>query len=362
MAKKKMYQRPDGLYEKKITIGDKRVTFRGKSEREVFQKIAAYSAEDAAGPLFETVAEEWYQKQQELFQMEKRSYNTLKGYRPAKNNAIDFFKGKRVKELQPMECARYAKYLASRFCGEHTVANKLSVLHLILDYACVNYNILYNPSDKVSVPDGLERNCRELPSDADIQFISTHTPDRGTDEFKGWLFCYCALYTGARRGELVPFTFGVNILPDAGIVKINRSTYIISNTPIDKSTKSKAGMREILLINEFRDKLKSLGYKGETRLFEEHGDLLTAKRLETCLQKWYKWSGCKSTPHQYRHGFITVCFEAGIEPKIIQEMAGHAQLSTTMDVYTHLRRNKLEAARNAINNIDFATGKEKREG
>ena len=35
MAKKKIYQRPDGLYEKKVTINGKRVAFRGKTEREI---------------------------------------------------------------------------------------------------------------------------------------------------------------------------------------------------------------------------------------------------------------------------------------------------------------------------------------
>ena len=42
MAKKKIYQRPDGLYEKKVTINGKRVAFRGKTEREIVQKMVAY--------------------------------------------------------------------------------------------------------------------------------------------------------------------------------------------------------------------------------------------------------------------------------------------------------------------------------
>jgi len=54
-----------------------------------------------------------------------------------------------------------------------------------------------------------------------------------------------------------------------------------------------------------------------------------------------------------------VGFETGIDPKIIQEMAGHAQLSTTLDIYTHLRKNKLDAAAKKLNGIDFTTGKKK---
>ena len=37
MARKTMYQRPDGLFEKKITINGKRVAFRAHSERVVMQ-------------------------------------------------------------------------------------------------------------------------------------------------------------------------------------------------------------------------------------------------------------------------------------------------------------------------------------
>ena len=52
----KMYRRPDGLYEKKITINGKRVAFRAKSTREVMRKIAAYREKEESGPTFETVA------------------------------------------------------------------------------------------------------------------------------------------------------------------------------------------------------------------------------------------------------------------------------------------------------------------
>ncbi len=41
--RRKIYQRPDGLYEeKKVTINGKRVAFRGKTEREIVQKMVAY--------------------------------------------------------------------------------------------------------------------------------------------------------------------------------------------------------------------------------------------------------------------------------------------------------------------------------
>lgn len=40
--------------------------------------------------------------------------------------------------------------------------------------------------------------------------------------------------------------------------------------------------------------------------------------------------------HTFRHTFATRCFEAGIEPKTVQNYLGHATLQMTMDLYTHV--------------------------
>lgn len=42
----------------------------------------------------------------------------------------------------------------------------------------------------------------------------------------------------------------------------------------------------------------------------------------------------KITCHTFRHSFATRMFEAGVDPKIIQEIMGHSALSITMDIYT----------------------------
>jgi len=45
--------------------------------------------------------------------------------------------------------------------------------------------------------------------------------------------------------------------------------------------------------------------------------------------------------HTFRHTFATRCFESGVEPKVVQSYLGHATLSMTMDLYTHVMPTKL---------------------
>ena len=40
--------------------------------------------------------------------------------------------------------------------------------------------------------------------------------------------------------------------------------------------------------------------------------------------------------HDLRHTFATVLLTKGTHPKIVQEMLGHANISQTMDTYSHV--------------------------
>lgn len=41
-------------------------------------------------------------------------------------------------------------------------------------------------------------------------------------------------------------------------------------------------------------------------------------------------------PHAIRHTFCSRCFEKGMKPKVVQTLMGHASISITLDIYTHL--------------------------
>lgn len=42
------------------------------------------------------------------------------------------------------------------------------------------------------------------------------------------------------------------------------------------------------------------------------------------------------TPHYFRHNYVTMLYEAGVDPLIAMKIVGHADYQTTANIYTHL--------------------------
>ena len=50
--------------------------------------------------------------------------------------------------------------------------------------------------------------------------------------------------------------------------------------------------------------------------------------------------------------------EAGVDPKDAQRLLGHANLATTMDIYTHIREEQARKVNKALLSIDISTDKD----
>lgn len=344
MAKKeKYYKRPDGLYEAIRVINGKRIAFRGRSGKEIEQKMLAYKEEASKGPLFEKAAEDWWGEF-----METASPNSLKGYRPAMKRAVERYKGKRLFSITAQEIKLWVSALVKQEFAKKTIQTHLIVLNGIYKKAQEEYNSDCNPAALVRLPKNLPQQRRDLPSDQDdarmLANITAHPFG---------LFAFLAKYTGARRGELLGLRYGDFDYKEKTI-RIERSVYYIGNRPEVKAPKTSAGVRSVPLL-EIVERVMPKG-KPNDYLFSDGGENpITNSRFEDLWGSYRKATGVTATPHQWRHLYATVLFDAGVDAKDAQVLMGHAQFSTTMDIYTHVKDQRIAKTAKKLNKFTSKT-------
>lgn len=85
---------------------------------------------------------------------------------------------------------------------------------------------------------------------------------------------------------------------------------------------------------------------------------IVKRRLKPLLKK----TGIKKkiSPHSFRHTSIALQISENVPPKYIQQMAGHSNITTTLDKYGHLMKEVNESAKKALDKIFGEELKKKR--
>jgi len=332
----KYYVRPDGLHESILRIDGKRKAFRGRTDREVWDKIKAYEAEKdkPKTDTFKNVARRFWNELEPTL-----APNSMRNYTPAYDRAVDEFGSRLVGQITTAEIEDYLCTFALTH-AKKTVITQRQLIRQILKKAEREGLITHNPAAVAEIPKNLPQKKRSAASRSDVAAIKAHV----SDPFG--LFPFLIYYTGCRRGEALALRYE-DIDRENRRITISKSVYYDGTHPKLKPPKTEAGIRTVPLLAALAAVLppKKSGYIFSC---DGGGSPLPSYLATDLYARWQKLSGVTATPHQLRHSYATALHEAGIDFKTAQTLLGHAQLSTTMDIYTDILDDTLDATRTAM--------------
>lgn len=183
-----------------------------------------------------------------------------------------------------------------------------------------------------------------------------------------------ALYGGLRRGELLALTWD-DIDFDNNTITINKSAAVVNNRTVIKSTKNKSSERVITLpksviqlLNHWKIEQAqlrlSLGdkWEGDNYIFIQwNGRLMNPSTpyhtFKDIIEKYNKTVTDEALKlpnirfHDLRHTSATLLISAHTDIKTVSARLGHAQTSTTMNIYAHSFKKLDEVASDTLEDI-----------
>ena len=346
--KMKLTKRKDGRWQYNYSLGDgKKVKAfyssepsEKKAEKEIIQKIASYQTSKDKGITINQALDLW----QDSERYQKLAYQTSHRYESLAKHIIDYFDGRRVKGITPKDVNAFIKSLINKGYSGKSVKDNKSVLKMILDAAIVHGDIAENPAASIRIEKGLPKTIREIPKKEEIQIIldNSNCPMGRLAKF--------LLYTGLRLGEALALTYE-DIDFENRSINICKSVYFLGNEPYVKTPKTINGYRTVFLLDPIYDDYEQCKNKTGLIFCNESGNLLRKHRYVKPWNRWMESMGIHITAHQLRHAYASyILYDSNIDVKTAQKLLGHADVETTMNIYTHLTNMRLNSGFKQINN------------
>jgi site-specific recombinase XerD len=241
-------------------------------------------------------------------------------------------------EVTPRTLRRYAATLSDRRAVATTVARKLAALRAFYRALREHGEIAQNPADLIPAPKRPRSLPRVLRPD-EMAAVLDRIPASTPLELRDRALFEVAYASGLRAEELVTLGVGAVAFDDEEL-----------------RVEGKGGKTRIVPVGE--PALKALarylerarpalqnGDGGAALFLSKSGRRLSTSDVRRRLRAWTRHAEVQGgvSPHTLRHSFATHLLEGGADLRAIQELLGHASISTTQ-IYTRVESARLKSA------------------
>ncbi|HEX6285439.1 MAG TPA: tyrosine recombinase XerC [Pyrinomonadaceae bacterium] len=244
-----------------------------------------------------------------------------------------------ITEIDHLTIREWLAKLHSAQKKKASIARKLAALRTFFQFLVREGILELNPAKLVATPRLEKKIPTHLSVEEAIRFIES--PDPETDLGKRDRAMLELMYaTGVRVAELTMLNvFDVDyqnrLIRVTG--KRRKQRIIPFGDPAGDALRGYLSVREKFLLNA------PISKRDEDALFLNYqGTRITTRSVGRMVEKYIRLcAGMHNiSPHALRHSFATHLLDSGADLRDIQELLGHARLSTTQ-IYTHVSMEKL---------------------
>jgi len=243
---------------------------------------------------------------------------------------MDSIKNKKIRVIKPSDLQAVVDNAEKDGKGRDTCRHIRAVAHGIYHYA-MREGICQRDQSQYLILPASRKPDKSIFTDTEIELLKRQKDDVWASSV------LVMLYTGMRVSEMLGLTkFNINL-------KERRIT--------GAGLKTKAGKeRSIPIHNAIFDILmKRMDCEGEYLFSATPGVMMSARNYRVrVFDPLMERLGMHHTPHECRHTTASLLVRSGVNPELTKYILGHAQYSTTMDIYNHPKDEDLLAAINQI--------------
>ena len=222
--------------------------------------------------------------------------------------------------------------------GVRTQIERLTAIRLFFRWLARNNHVLSNPASDIDLPKVPPRRPPEVLSVAEVEEILSQPDLRTPFGVRDRAILETLYSTGMRRKELSRLLV-TDLQTAAGIVRIRHGKGRKERI-VPLGARASRALRQYLQLRE--TVIRIPGADKQAVFVGRRGKRLSPVTIQRRMHRFYDAIGADGmVTHSMRHTFATHLLDGGADLRAVQELLGHASLSTTQ-IYTHTSVERLK--------------------